>query len=96
MHPNQLAVGQVNSSYFDTVWITPSNAFFYHQWSMTPAIVAGGITLVPNSNNTINDATLQGTPTLTGSFNVTITGGGTYVLGTICYASRTYQLVITP
>ena len=96
MHPNQLVVGQVGAPYSDTISITPANAFFYHQWSMNPPLVAGGLTLVPNSNNTFNDATIQGTPLAAGIYPVTIAGGGTYVLGTICLVSTTYTLVITP
>ena len=96
MHPNTLLVGQVGVPYLDTISITPANAYFYHQWSMTPPLVAGGLTLVPNPNNTINDATIQGTPTTAGTYTVTVEGGGTYVLGTICRVQKTYTLVVAP
>ena len=96
MHPNQLVNGQVGVPYSDVISLTPANAFFYDQWAMSPTPVAGGLLLVPNPNNTINDATIQGTPATAGTYAVTVTGGGIYVHGTICKVTTTYTLVIAP
>lgn len=93
MHPNSLPAGQVGMPYSQIVWLTPASAFFYI-WNPLPAGAPPGLVLVPGPN--ANQATITGTPTASGAYTFAVTGGGVYVLGAICFVTKTFSVTIAP
>ena len=97
MHPNSLPNGQEGVAYGpgNTLWLTPNSmALPVMVCSVTGALQCG-LSLVVTGPNTV---ALQGTP-CTGSAGVytfTIELCATYILGTICKASKTYTITIAP
>jgi len=91
VNPN-LPTAQSGQPYLQHVWITPSNLCIPPLWSTAPSPPAPGLTLVPGTNG--NDAWLQGVPTTPGTYTFTVTVGGTFICGTICWQSKTYTLVV--
>lgn len=94
MHPNQvLSPAQVGIAYSQHVWLTPANPYFC-QWSSTPSPAFPNVFLVPGPNAW--EAYLVGTPTTPGNYTFSVTGGCTYVLGTICPLTKTYNVTVIP
>ena len=91
-NPNSLANGQVGQPYSERIWVTPNNLCIPVMWSVSPSPPFPGVPLVPGPGP--EEAYLLGTPTTTGTYTFTVTAGGTWICGTICFASRTYTVTV--
>lgn len=92
MHPNGLPNGQVSVAYSALLWLTPANPALQVNVTSVTGTLPPGLSFTPGPN--INQVTLSGTPTATGTYTFTVELGGTYVLGTICKLSQTFTVTI--
>ncbi len=92
MHPGSLANGQVSVPYSALLWLTPANAALPVSVTGVTGTLPPGLGFVSGPN--VNQVTLTGTPTATGTYTFTVELGATYVLGTICKQSQTYTVTI--
>ena len=92
LHPGTLSNGQVSVAYSAVLWLTPANAALQVNVTNVTGTLPPGLGFTPGPN--INQVTLAGTPTTTGTYTFTVELGGTYVLGTICKQSQTYTVTI--
>ncbi len=91
-NPNALANGTVGQPYSERIWVTPNNLCIPVLWSSVPATPFPGVALVPGPSP--EEAYLLGTPTTPGTYTFTVTAGGTWICGTICFRSRTYVVTV--
>ena len=92
MHPGSLSNGQVSVAYSALLWLTPANAALQVTVTNVAGTLPPGLGFVAGPN--INQVTLTGTPTTTGTYTFTVELGATYILGTICKRSQTYTVII--
>jgi len=94
LHPGSLSNGQVLAPYAATLWLTPANPTLQVFVTAGSGTLPPGLSFVPGPN--INQVTLSGTPTTSGTYTFTVELGGTYLLGTICKVASTYTVTIAP
>ena len=91
-NPNALSNGQVGQAYGERLWMTPASPCIPGLWTVTPNPPFPGVNLVQGPG--ADEAYLIGTPTATGTYTFTVTSGGIFVCGTICWLSQTYTITV--
>ena len=94
LHPNANGMpnGQVGQAYCKRLWMTPANPCIPGIWTVSPNPPFPGVIFTQGPGS--DEAFICGIPTTPGTYTFTVTAGGIFVCGTICFQTQTYTVTI--